>query len=510
MGQFCRVTKDSVGGHAGQLLQVRDWQAKLVDSLLATDASGKLLHRRALIGLARKNGKSSLGAALALWALVMGGEGAEVYSAAGDKEQARIVFGTAKRMVELDPELSQLLRVYRDVIEYQDTGSIYRAVSSEAYTKEGLNPSFVVFDEVHVQPDPELWQVFSLASGARPEPLMVGITTAGVRTDRFGRDTIAYQLYQYGQRVAAGEVIDPTFYFCWYEPSDPTGDHKDPGTWGEANPGLGDIVALADFASALAITPEAEFRTKRCNQWVASSETWLPTGAWDDCKDSERGPIADGASVVLGFDGSFNNDSTALVVSTVEPKPHLDVAKVWERPIMAAHSWRVPVIEVEQAIRDAAERWNVLAIAADPHLWQPTLEALLDDGLPVEHFTQSASRMVPATQRFYELVTAGGLTHSGNEAMARHIANAYTSYTRAGVQLTKERKGSNRKIDLAVAAVMAVDTASAYARAPEQITGNYVTSLNRRYAVNWGAGPRSRATRRVSHPIPQWARSRRR
>ena len=110
---FCRVTKDSVGGRAGDLLVLRRFQRELLCALMAEDESGHLKHRQALIGLARKNGKSALGASLALSALVCGPIGAEVYSCAGDRDQARIVFGTAKAMVELDPELSAVCKVYR-------------------------------------------------------------------------------------------------------------------------------------------------------------------------------------------------------------------------------------------------------------------------------------------------------------------------------------------------------------------------------------------------------------
>jgi hypothetical protein len=162
------VTKDSVAGAVGSPIILRPWQLETVRHLLARRPDGRYRHRQALIGIARKNGKSALGAGLALYSLVMGSDGSEVYSCAGDREQARIVFGTAKRMVELEPELAGLCKLYRDAIEVPETGSVYRVLSAEAYTKEGLNPTAVYFDEVHVQPNRELWDVMSLAMGARP------------------------------------------------------------------------------------------------------------------------------------------------------------------------------------------------------------------------------------------------------------------------------------------------------------------------------------------------------
>ena len=165
------------------------------------DENGLRKHRRALIGLPRKNGKSLIGAGIALFGLVIDEVGAEVYAVAGDRAQARIVFREAARMVELDPILSQRLRVMRDVIEMPSTGSVFRVLSADASRAEGLNPSTVVFDEVHIQPDDRLWNTMNLGSGTRKQPLIVGITTAGSRTDSRGQDTVCYKLWQYGMRL---------------------------------------------------------------------------------------------------------------------------------------------------------------------------------------------------------------------------------------------------------------------------------------------------------------------
>ncbi|TKG58908.1 terminase large subunit [Prauserella endophytica] len=454
----CRVTKDSVAASAGTLLSFRPWQRMLLQHVLARRPDGRLRHRQALVGVARKNGKSALGAVVGLGGLVLGPQGGEVYSCAADKEQARIVFGTARRMVELDPELSELLKLYRDAIEFPKTGSVYRVLSAEAFTKEGLNPHQVVFDEVHAQPNRELWDVMALAMGARPEPLMIGITTAGVRSDSTGNDSLCYGMYQYGKRVAQGEIDDPSFFMAWWEPKDSAADFRDPSTWREANPGFDDLVSAEDFASMVLRTPEAEYRTKRCNQWVATGEAWLPTGAWEDCEEPQA--IPDGAEVVLGFDGSYNNDSTALVVVQPGERPHLDVVECWEKPATADDTWKVSIFDVEKKIREACRRWRVREIACDPARWARTMEALELEGLPVVEYPQSPERMVPATQRFYEAVLNKTLSHSGDSRLARHVGNCVLRVNQRGAQLSKETKTSPRKIDLAVAAVMALDRAS--------------------------------------------------
>ena len=457
----CRVTKDSFAAKTGELIVLRPWQSNLVNHLLARRPDGRLRHRQALVGVARKNAKSTLSAGLALGGLVLGPSGGEVYSCAGEKEQARIVFGTARRMVEIDPELSGILKLYRDAIEFSDTGSVYRVLSAEAYSKEGLNPTLVIFDEVHVQPSRELWDTMSLATGARVDPLLLGITTAGVRTDQTGSDSLCYSLYQHGARVCNGEVDDPAFFLAWWEPRNSEADHRDPATWREANPGFGDLIDPEDFESAVLRTPEAEFRTKRANQWVATSKAWLPAGSWDGCADTGR-RIEDRARVVLGFDGSRTGDATALVAVTATDRPHIAMVGLWEKPV-GDSGWKVPRGEVKETIRAACKRWDVAEIAWDEFLWLDALEELEDAGLPVVSFPQTLSRMGPATQRFFESVMDRRITHDGNPALARHVANCVLKTDARGSRIVKDKPGSGRKIDAAVAAVMALERAAWHA-----------------------------------------------
>ena len=454
---LCKITKDSIAGHAGEDLIFRPWQRELTKQLFAVKADGTFRHRIGLVGLPRKNGKSAWLSAIALESLVLGAQGGEIYSCAAEKEQAKIVFNTAKEMVRLHPELSELLTVYKDTIHNPKTGSVYRALSSDAFSKEGLNPTLVCFDELHAQPNRELFDVMSLAMGARIEPMLVAITTAGVKSDSSGRDSICFSLYEYGKRIALGEVDDPSFFFAWWEANN-DGDYRDPNAWKEANPGFDDIVAADDFASAILRTPEAEFKTKRLNIWTSTSDTWLPHGAWDVLSNPRE--IPDGTDVVLGFDGSFNGDCTAIVAVSVEEVPHIMPVAVWEKPDEADASWQIPVLEVEDAIRAAATRWQVLEIACDPYRWARTFQVLDDEGLPVVTFPQTASRMTPATTRFFESVVNSTLTHNGDARLARHIANAQLRTDNRGSRLAKEAKGSKRRIDLAVSSVMALERAS--------------------------------------------------
>jgi phage terminase large subunit-like protein len=455
---LCKITKDSVAGRAGERIVLRDWQKELTRGLYAVKEDGTLKHKIALIGLPRKQGKSAWLSALALEHLVLGPSGGEIYSCAADRDQAKIVFGTAKEMIRLEQEL-QFLQVYRDAIYNPKNGTTYRALSAEAFTKEGLSPTFVAFDELHAQPNRELFDVMSLAMGARKEPLLVAITTAGVKTDSSGKDSLCFDLYNYGKRVASGEVDDPSFYFAWYE-GDEKLDYRTEEAWKIANPGYDDICAADDFASAVLRTPEAEFKTKRLNIWTSTQTAWLPTGTWEALADENRQPM-ELEDCVLAFDGSFSNDSTALIAWLLGgDKPHLTVIGLWEKPQDADNTWHVPVAEVEQTIVGVTRsgKFNVREIVFDPARWNRTMMVLDEEGLPVLSYPNSAERMVPATQKFYEAIMNQSFTHDGHEGLARHIANCVTKQSSRGVMVSKS--SSKRKIDAAVASIFGYDRAT--------------------------------------------------
>ena len=456
---FGIVTKDSIAGPAGSPLVLRDWQKDLMRHVFAGDDAG-YRHRISLIGMPRKNGKSALGSVFGLYSLILGARGAEVYSVAAEKEQARIVFADAKRMVEASPELTGITKLYRDAIELPKAGSVYRVLSAEAFSKEGLNPSATIFDELHAQPNRELFDVMSLAMGARGRlATLIAITTAGVKTDVTGKDSIAYSLYQYGQKVARGEVEDPTFFMAWWEAAQES-DHREKQTWEIANPGYGDICSAEDFESAVRRTPEPEFRTKRCNQWVSSAISWLPTGAWDACSGETS---LEGKDYILGLDGSFSGDATVVTYATIEDVPQVGIVGAWEKDVQIHDdTWRVDVLEVEERIRKfVKENPNVKEIACDPYRWTRTMQVLADEGYPiVEYPSTNARRMVPACAKFYDAVVDKKIIHDGDPLLARHVSNAVVKIDQLGPRIVKENRASQRRIDAAVALVLAFDRAT--------------------------------------------------
>jgi len=316
----------------------------------------------------------------------------------------------------------------------------------------------VIFDELHAAPNRELWDTMLLGMGARREPMAIAITTAGVKSDSTGQDSTAYGLYQYGKRVAAGEIDDPTFFMAWWEAQNEA-DHHLELTWKQANPAYGDLNDPADFAAMVKRTPEAEFRTKRCNQWVSSQLSWLPNGSWEPLA-VER-VIDPEVPVILGFDGSFSGDASVIIGVTQEDQPYVFMVKAWEKQPDDDEDWRVDILEVENTIIDFCGKHNVREIACDPFRWQRTMQVLDEAGFPVVEWpSTSPSRMVPACAKFYDAVVSGKLTHDGNPLLARHLSNAVVKTDRLGPRIVKEHRGSPRKIDAAVASIIVFDRAT--------------------------------------------------
>ena len=466
---FGVITKDSVAGPTGSPLVLRDWQKELTRRVFAKDELGNLQFKSVLIGQPRKNGKSAIGSLYALFHLFLSGKGAEVYSLASEKEQARIVFGDTTKMIKANPDLLEMVKLYRDAIEVPSTGSVYRVRSAEDSSAEGYSPTAIIYDELHTAPNRKLFDVFSLAMGARNSSQLIAITTAGVKVDQTGGDSIAYSLYQYGQKVARGEIDDPTFLMSWWEaPSD--SDYKDPETWKIANPGFGDINLASDFESAIRRTPENEFKTKRLNQWVSAQSAWLPAGAWDNrAKEFTLDPDQE---YVLGFDGSFSGDATVIVGCTV-PKdkelPQIFMVKAWEKDEQIHdRDWRVNISEVEQTMIDFVQKHpRCREIACDPFRWQRSMEALADRGLPiVEWPSTSARRMIPATTSLYDAVVDDEVWQDGDPLLARHVSNAVVKTDNLGSRVVKDKRNSNRRIDACVAAILAFDRATARIEEP--------------------------------------------
>jgi phage terminase large subunit-like protein len=434
------------GTGARRRLKLRPWQREIIAGVLDEPRP-----RQALVSIPAGNGKSTLAAALGLYGLLGDRvEGAQVLVVASDERQARIIFTTAARMVELDDDLSARVQVFKDHLLEPRTNSVFMALPADPGALQGWDPSLAVVDELHVVTD-DTYEAMAARAGKRDRSLLLAISTP----PRAGQDdSVMRRLVDHGR-----EGGDPSFFFREF--AAPAGcDLDDEAAWAVANPALDDFLHRDALRATLPPKMrEAAFRRYRLGQWVAVEDAWLPDGAWAACNSVAMTDIPDGAEVVVALDGSFSRDCTALVVATVEDRPHVHLYRLWEAP-EGARDWRVPVVQVEDAVRAAAVRWRVLEVAADPYRWQRSLEVLDGDGLPVHEFFQNAARMGPATARFYQLVVDGELSHDGDPALARHLANAILKADSRGARLAKEHKDSKRRIDAAVAAVMAVHRAA--------------------------------------------------
>lgn len=464
--RFCRHSRGDI---AGQPIVLRDWQREVLAGLFATTAESKRKHRTGLIGLARKNGKSILGSGIALYGLIADDEpGAEVYACAGDRQQARIVFQEARRMVELHPSLSKHVTVFRDVLEVKATKSIFRVLAADAKLQQGLTPHIVIFDEVHVQPNDDLWNAMVLGMGTRKQPLMVGITTAG-----YGEDTLLYRLYSYGRKVRAGEVDDPTFFFRWWEPESSECDWRDPAIWAQANPAYGDYLNAEALDHDSRTTPEHEFRRYHLNQWTTVAEAWLPFGAWDKCIDQDYS-LDPALPLRVGIDMAYSNDCAAIVGAQLQGDVTvIRLLGIWENPYdptdKRSDAWKISIFDVEERLRDIRQRYPMAATTVDkssmpgpefsydPAWFSRSAPLLEGDGLTMVEFPQTDSRMVPAAQTLYQLITEGKVRHDGNPVLKRHIENAIADRRPRGWRISKGN--SKRKIDAAIAAAIAVTRA---------------------------------------------------
>ena len=450
------LLRASRGFKEGQPLEFTAWQSWLMDRLFELDpTTGLMRYRRAVIGLPRKNGKSLLGTAIALEHLVYGPSGAQVYSAASDRAQAKIVFGEARQQVLNNPALSRIIKVYRDALEIPSKGGVYRALSADAMRAHGLAPSLVVADELHAWPSSasntrgdELWEALTQGSADRPESLVVGITTAGGHTD-----TLLGRLYEHGKRVAAGETEDPQFGFWWWEaPQD--ADPTDPDVWKKSNPNLAEgLLDVGDFEAAIASAGSAGFagfQRYRLNQWVRlAGEDFVSPHFWAEAKKETSIPL--GATVTAGFDGSVSGDATGIVICDVETGT-LKVHAVWE-PDPTNPEWTVDRADVNAAIQKLFENYNVKMLWADPSFYEPdVLEWSRQYRNRVERIPPTNHRMAPLAQQFIADLVNKELGHDGDRRLERHVLNAVA--TESG-SFKKEKKASPRKIDLLACSVLA-------------------------------------------------------
>jgi len=435
------------GKDAKRRVRLRDWQRGLILGSLRPGI------RTALWSMGRGNSKSTTGAMLGTASLFLGGEGAQVLMVASGERQAGIPFRKAWRMIEMNPVLRDRCKLYSDRIEYVPTNSLLVPLPATEEGLQGFDPTLVLVDELawirhHV------WESMVL-SAKQPRSLVLGISTSPI-----DKESVMYSLVELGR---AG--TDKSFYFReWVTPEYYAID--DPKGWALANPALGSFLPPDAVESNLPpATREPMFRRFRLNQMVEGVGSWLGWDAWDVLADEGR-QIDPDEPIVLGFDGSVNDDSTALIGCTVREPHHIFVAGLWEKDDDPA--FRVDRDEVGATVARWMESYRVLELACDPYRWEGELvkwQKRWGDRV-ISWPSNSLPRMGPATDKLYTAVMEREVTHDGSADLSRHVRNCQAKPTSFGDVVVKDRKGSPRKIDGAVSSIVAHDRAVWHAANP--------------------------------------------
>jgi phage terminase large subunit-like protein len=486
--RFVETLRQSKGEWAGRSLELLPWQREVMSKMFDTvNDDGKRQYRTSYIEVPRKNGKSSWAAAIALYMLVADGEqGAEVYLAAVDRDQASIVFSIAADMVRQHPFLSSRLEVLPSTkrITYTQTSSVLRVIASDAAGNHGHNASCVIADEVHAWPSRELWDVLATSTGARRQPLMIAITTAG-----WDENSLAGQLRDYSDRILAGIVDDKTFLPVIYSAARED-DWTDPKVWAAANPSLGQTISIdylqAECARAKSIPAyEATFRRLHLCQWTSNESRWLPLDAWDACagdvshneyETTLRGSVAYG-----GLDLSATTDLTAFVLVIPIDGTYYIHAKLWmpeanlKRKMDADRVpydvWArqglitlVPGATIDYAyVRSEINRlgsvFDIRGISYDRWAATQLTQELAQDGFEMTPMSQGMSSMAAPTRELLSLCLASKLRH-GNHPVLRWQADNMTVIEDASGNVRPSKGKARQRIDAIVALVMGIDRAS--------------------------------------------------
>ena len=485
--EFIRCLKHTKGRWRGQAFDLLPWQETIIRDVFGTvKEDGFRQYNTAYVEIPKKNGKSELAAGVALYMTCGDNEwGAEVYGCASDRQQASIVFDVAVDMVEQCPALKRRIKPVMSVkrLVYKPTNSFYQVLSAEAYTKHGLNVHAVIFDELHSQPNRELFDVMTKGSGdARTQPLFFLITTAG--TDRH---SVCFEQHQKAEDILCGRKADPTFYPVIYGAEDDA-DWTSEEVWYRANPSLGHTIDIGKVRNACLSArdnPAEEniFRQLRLNQWVKQSTRWMQMEKWDACAfPVDEGELL-GRECYGGLDLSSSIDITAFVL-VFPPRddteryvflpffwiPEENMARrvrrdhvpydVWEKQgfLETTEGDVIHYGFIESFIEDLGKRFHIKEIAFDRWGAVQMVQNLEGLGFTVVPFGQGFKDMSPPTKRLMELVLERNVAHGGHPVLRWMMDNIFVRTDPAG-NIKPDKEKSTEKIDGAVAAVMALDRA---------------------------------------------------
>ena len=474
---FIEKLKHTKGEWAGQRFRLEPWQQFVLWNIFGwKNADGTRRFRYAYIEIARKNGKTALSAGIGLYMLFADGESRpDVYSAATVKDQAKICFSDAVEIVKAT-DLKNYLTPYRNSIVYELKGGTMKPLSSDYGTHDGLNPSCGIIDEFHAHKDSGMFDVIKSAFGARRQPLMFVITTAG-----FNKSGACYAYRENVIKVLRGVNEDDSLFGIIYTLDDKS-EWDDPKMWIKANPNLGVSLSadyLADQVKDAKNRPEAvrNVMTKNVDLWVDAERTWILDDAWQKCIGTTAPADLKGCACWGGLDLSNVSDITAYVLLFHEN----------DRFQLLPHFW-IPEEKMREKIRKENinyDKWvaegyvtvtpgnvidydfvkaDILRIVADYDLrtsaydrWNSsqTIIDLQNEGMECNPFGQGYGSMSAPTKEFEKLVLTGKIEHFGNPVLRWMLASTLVKTDPAG-NIKPDKEKSTQKIDGIVAAIMAL------------------------------------------------------
>lgn len=484
---FINCLKHTKGRWRGVPFELLPWQDTIIREVFGTvKDNGYRQYNTAYVEIPKKNGKSELAAAVALYMTCGDGEwGAEVYGCASDRQQASIVFDVAVDMVDQCPALKKRIKPVMSVkrLVYKPTNSFYQVLSAEAYTKHGLNVHAVIFDELHAQPNRELFDVMTKGSGdARTQPLFFLITTAGNDWN-----SVCFEQHQKAEDIILGRKIDPAFYPVIYGARDDA-DWSSEQVWYQANPSLGytiDIEKVRNAYLSAKDNPAEEniFRQLRLNQWVKQSTRWMQMEKWDACDFAVDEAELIGRECYGGLDLSSSTDITAFVLifpPRTEEEKYIILPYFWipeENMRLRVRRDHVPydmweqqgflkttegnVIHygfIERFIDDLGKKFHIKEIAFDRWGAVQMVQNLEGLGFTVVPFGQGFKDMSPPSKELMKLTLEKKLAHGGHPVLRWMMDNIFIRQDPAG-NIKPDKEKSTEKIDGAVAVIMALDRA---------------------------------------------------
>ena len=482
-------------------LRLEDWQVFFLAALFGWvhGVTGLRRFRRGYLEVARKNAKSTIAAGIALYMLCADSEeGAQVFSAATKKDQAKIVWSVAQRMIEREPDFRALSVSYngRSIFQ-QSTGSKYEPLGRDSDTQDGLSASCFISDELHAQKDRGLYDVLDSSTGARTQPLGLGITTAGSNTAG-----VCYEQRSYlvsilnatlkrhggmGYRQEGTEHDDDTYFGLIY-----TLDHGyanknildddwgDPQFWIKANPNLNISASLEDLENkcrkAKASTQsQGEFRTKHCNQWIAADSAWMDMTKWHGCANPAlTAEDFKHDDCIIGLDAAFRTDLFAKIKLFRRGPEHYVFGQYWTTRAKLAEkgndhlaAWVEQgwlnvsdgaVIDIElvkESLRSDADQHIVKEVPYDPAQLTQFSAEMIDEGFEMVEMRPTVLNFSEPMKQVTELVLEGKLHHNGDPVLAWMIGNVVCHRDHKD-NIYPNKQTPEKKIDGAIALIMAL------------------------------------------------------